>query len=332
MKKLLLFFVILAGVSACSTDSGHVHKGPSGGILFTERDGKTGVSTISWVAPDGGTCNKIISYAKLIAPPANGTMLYTLINSNPDVPGTVYAVGTDGTEIRPVFKYPYAPHNPQWVQLAPNGAFVGYALASDSTMLHFADTYGRELGTIPGGLRGLVIAPDSRHLSYLPGDRGAMLVLVDIAQPSARDTIRLEAATAELTTWSPDASAMLVRAEDSTGIGNIYSVNCRTKALHLIAREQNGRITNMQWSPNGNSIAMCCNGRLWLMKADGRDLQQLTDSTIVTANGIEWSRNSNRILFTAHSPSAGVDLMLVDRAAPVPRTIRQQCVDGHWDQ
>lgn len=56
------------------------------------------------------------------------------------------------------------------------------------------------------------------------------------------------------------------------------------------------------WSPDGKKIAFVSDGSIWQYKISSKELEQITDEKYPQLSKLEWSRNSNKLVFLSQPP------------------------------
>jgi Tol biopolymer transport system component len=88
---------------------------------------------------------------------------------------------------------------------------------------------------------------------------------------------------------APPASRV-VFASDRTGLSQLYSVTPSGRGLAQLTFDKTGWGSPIP-SPDGRFVAAIRNGRLWVMRPDGRDRRPLARN----AHGVSWSADSRRL-------------------------------------
>jgi Tol biopolymer transport system component len=166
-------------------------------------------------------------------------------------PGTIYAIRPDGTGRRLLAGGPLAAYSPTW---SPDGTRLAFSTGE---------------------------SPFQRLMGESVGYRSAIWVL-DLADRHAR-----RVATGALPDWSPDGKTIAYSAPGCEGIpndtGRIRLVTPTGRDVTPPAAPCDGIGPAGQpvpaWSPDGRQIAVAAGGALYLMNANGTDLQLLRQSS-----------------------------------------------------
>ncbi|MFN8234435.1 MAG: SMP-30/gluconolactonase/LRE family protein [Actinomycetota bacterium] len=125
--------------------------------------------------------------------------------------------------------------------------------------------------------------------------------------------------------WSPDGTRLVFAAPEGAPDGSLYTVDVRTGERSLLARLPDDRdlTEKVVWSPDGTRIAVLIRkasneaGRLYVMDADGSDIQVMADD--YDPLGIAWSPDGTRLAFGDGSPPdpmARIRIVPMDGGAP----------------
>ena len=170
-------------------------------------------------------------------------------------------------------------------------------------------------------------------LAVLGTPEGAALVLID---PATGDRTDLGVAAGDVTSlaWSPDGSRIAystVPVGTPDGAANrvrasVSSVDVRT-ADHALLTNVIGQVpggeegSGIRWSPDGRRIAVLAgitDARLYLMKADGSNVELLTEGVhvehILATPNLDWSPDGTRIAYATFTGDR--DKMQIWNASP----------------
>jgi Tol biopolymer transport system component len=121
--------------------------------------------------------------------------------------------------------------------------------------------------------------------------------------------------------WSPDGQQIvfdnLVYSYEDPGIGLFIADNGGTNERILVGGDSLIAV-DPHWSPDGQYIAFI-NGKdwpasLWVIKPDGSELQQLSDTGLGGINAISWSPESKRIVV---SSDQGINILSLTADPPL---------------
>lgn len=141
------------------------------------------------------------------------------------------------------------------------------------------------------------------------GDLGLQSVEGSTFGPLASDSLFNECCAA----WSPDGTTIAfvkspnsLHPSDGTQ-GAIFTIRPDGQQMtHLVDRQP----TRLAWSPDGSRIAFN-EGAIYLMRADGSDLQRLSPDSLGVTDGPAWSPDGQQLAFGA-SQSGNLEIFVVN--------------------
>ena len=103
--------------------------------------------------------------------------------------------------------------------------------------------------------------------------------------------------------WSPDGQSIVFNSDRDGGIG-LYVMSSDGKNIKQVSKNDMDSYAFPAWSPNGEWISYSkqnFNGKsnVWIVKADGSEHQQLTNTPKSEAGQVHWSPNSQKLLYHA---------------------------------
>jgi Tol biopolymer transport system component len=120
--------------------------------------------------------------------------------------------------------------------------------------------------------------------------------------------------------WSPDRTRLVFASQPSSA-PKLYTVDARSGERSLLARLPGAEswVEKVRWSPDGAHIAVQTRddpgGRLYLMNADGSDIQLVADHS--NSLGLAWSPDGTRLAFgSAGESEVRIRVATTDGAAP----------------
>jgi TolB protein len=110
--------------------------------------------------------------------------------------------------------------------------------------------------------------------------------------------------------WSPDGTRVAL--QRSGPVEGIWVLEAATGAVSFVPHSDHG--FQPAWSPDGDWIAFSRDAggdaELWMVRADGSDLVQLTDNADEDREA-SWSPDGTQIAFTREGPGATTNIMLL---------------------
>jgi TolB protein len=103
--------------------------------------------------------------------------------------------------------------------------------------------------------------------------------------------------------WSPDHTQLAYVLYQQSGQAALYVMNVQSKTTKKILSAQGGLISSPAWSPSGSQLAVVLakggSPQIYLMNADGSNLQQLTSGFAINTNP-SWAPDAESIVFTSN--------------------------------
>ena len=118
--------------------------------------------------------------------------------------------------------------------------------------------------------------------------------------------------------WSPDGSRIAFTGDFGNEIAVVQVEDGGMRQLFTHVDED----TAPMWSPNGARIAFTSDRKVFVIDANGENIQQLTGAAYQAANPV-WSPDSVHIAFTGSSENAPVEIYVVDADGDNFRRITQ---------
>jgi TolB protein len=142
---------------------------------------------------------------------------------------------------------------------------------------------------------------------------GAPLEEVYMVSPASGLTANLtnDPATSDTApAWSPDGTRVAL--QHSGPVEGIWVLEAASGAMSFVPHTDHG--FQPAWSPGGDWIAFSRDAggdaELWMVRADGSDLVQLTNNADEDREA-SWSPDGTRIAFTREGPGATTNIMLL---------------------
>jgi TolB protein len=166
----------------------------------------------------------------------------------------------------------------------------------------------------PHDSAGAAFAGKNGRIAFVRAAGAGLLEEVLMVSPASGLTANLsdDSATSDTApAWSPDGTRVAFQRSGPTD--GIWTMDATGGDLAFVPHTDHG--FQPAWSPDGDWLAFSRDGggdaELWMVRADGSDLTQLTD------NGDEdreasWSPNGTRIAFTREGPGGSTSIMLLD--------------------
>jgi TolB protein len=236
---------------------------------------------------------------------------------SPQAPNHLYVIDQDGTNLHSLAQHVYWRDSLSW---SPDGKYIAYI--SDNTFEDdgYSKLYVVSLneGTVQlSGRTGYhsdpVWSPDSKNIAFVVSiELDSTIYVVNVNNHEQQ--ILVEGGLHQHPVWSPDGKqiAFSVRNKDDM---NIHVVNADSSNEHILA-DDNGLNIVPEWSPDGSRLSFISIGdnnewQIYLIDADGTNLQLLVDVDATSINSPVWSPDSNRIAFIADTPT-GNDIWITN--------------------
>ncbi|MCD4687268.1 MAG: hypothetical protein K8S97_15175, partial [Anaerolineae bacterium] len=182
-------------------------------------------------------------------------------------------------------------------------------------------------------------SPDGQWLSYLT----ANTTDVQIYNLNDGSSLTLPRQTGNAVVWSPDATALLVttlmRNDNETGFfSHLMHYDLATDSTTDLTTESGIGDTWNAWSPDGAWIAVirrvydgpnaAFGDHLWIMRTDGSDARQLTDTPDVVHGTPVWSPDSHYLTFQRYTLAGAEGLPGIWRLDTVTGDIKHIAPSG----
>ena len=268
--------------------------------------------------PSANIRNMIISDLDW-SPTGEYVMVFGRDGKNPtNLNNDAYLLSADGSEFRNLTMGKYQFASSSYSRWTPDGKFILFVWkdAGEAPNLHFAiidiatDTIS-EIATIPekamyGYAKQWAWSPDGTRLIYYNGDSvNPQLFMADVDGKNHRP---FYSPATRVPLWSPDSTRLLLlepnltMLDATTGEVIPFTHSGISTASALTAR----------WSNDSKRVALQIGNKIWIMDADGNNLQQLSQSGAV--DYLEgWSPTGQYLVYMTHSHTDNLlDLRLVN--------------------
>ncbi len=101
--------------------------------------------------------------------------------------------------------------------------------------------------------------------------------------------------------WSPDGQSIVFNSDRNGGIG-LYVMSLDSKNIKQLSKDDTDSYAFPAWSPNGEWISYSKQdfkgkSNIWIVKADGSEHKQLTNTRKSEEGQVHWSPNSQKLLY-----------------------------------
>jgi Tol biopolymer transport system component len=148
-------------------------------------------------------------------------------------------------------------------------------------------------------------SPDGAWLSYSTPDGSVRLYNLSTGENRILDNFLGTAAV-----WSPDSKSVLLRevlTQEQGFVTHLFRYDLESGALTDLSGDPNQENNLAAWSPDGawvavvrRDLSVTMGDQIWLMRADGSDARQLTDTPEVLHGSLAWSPDGRYILFDGY--------------------------------
>jgi len=252
-----------------------------GRIVFEDRT--TGIGEIYFMNPDGTGVVQVTDqvnggWSVSPAVSADGTMIafsgFVLgAGGGFDEEWEIYTINVDGTGLRNLTNHPaFDGWRPAW---SPDGqliAFFSLRDGNDEIYTIGADgTYVRRLTNSPADDANPAWSPDGSKIAFVSNRTGDFEIWVMETDGSNPVQITADPADDDWPSWSPDGSKIAFTS-DRSGNRGIWVMNADGTSPTLLVENNS---TTATWSPDGSWIAFDRGGSLYIMNADGSNVQRV---------------------------------------------------------
>jgi TolB protein len=218
--------------------------------------------------------------------------------SNRDGVPAIYAMGTDGRDVRRLSQGPGEARQPSW---SGEGALAFVAEAADgpATVQVLAAGADQPQDLFAG--RDPAWSPDGQRLAYAASVEGVSQVFVAGVEGGAPAPVTAEEVYAGQPAWSPDGTqlAYVARREGNWDVWVTALAGGAPRQL----TEDPGTDWGPAWSPDGTRLAFVSDRagshQIYAMAADGSDVRRLTDLS-QGAEAPAWSPDGYWLAFVAY--------------------------------
>ena len=194
----------------------------------------------------------------------------------------IWVMNADGSGKRQVTMDTTAFHT--WPRWSPDGQQIAFEWRSRSDTryheIHVINVDGTgEMNLASPGSFPVEWCPDDSMLSFR---RETQILLINSDGSGLRPLLpdEPEAVVIEVS-WSPDGSH-LGFPQWKGRVGNLFVINKNGSGKTKLTQFTRGGVDAISWSPDGKRIGFSHNGALYIMNADGSNLQQITEDMGVT--------------------------------------------------
>jgi len=256
----------------------------TGKIIFEDR--ATGIGEIYFMNPDGTGVVQVTdevnggwSISPAVSPDGSRIAFswFVLSGGGFEEEWEIYTINVDGTEVRNVTNHPaFDGWRPAWSPDGSRIAFFSLRDGNDEIYTMRADgTDLRRLTDDPADDANPAWSPDGTKIAFV-SDRGADAPLhygiyVMNADGSDPTLITDHSADDDWPAWSPDGTKIAFTS-DRSGDRGIWVMNADGSSPVMLVENNS---TTATWSPDGSRIAFDRGGSLYMMNADGTNVQRI---------------------------------------------------------
>jgi tol-pal system beta propeller repeat protein TolB len=151
-------------------------------------------------------------------------------------------------------------------------------------------------------------SPDGTKIAY---ERSNRIFVKDTRNGEA---LRLSADYGNGPAWSPDGTRIAF-ASERDGDQEIYTMNSSDGSGGRKLTNNHNHDVHPSWSPDGTKIAFERDYDIWVMKADGTDQNNLTNSPNMSEYEPDWSPDGTRIVFQKWGGDLGFQTDIISMTA-----------------
>jgi dipeptidyl aminopeptidase/acylaminoacyl peptidase len=288
------------------------------------------------ISPDGRRVAWVESLSGSDAAPSPGSAIYVAELSAPASAKRITA-GLD--------KAPHDEHDFAWSPDSERLAFLSDVASPGQLQLFVSEAFGgaaKQLTHLRGFLSSPGWSPDGKMIAFLftenatraagplvaeTPDEGVVsessleqrLTVVDQQTDICRQLSPADMYVYEFD-WAPDSKRLVVTAAKGNGddnwyIANLFAINAITGAIKPLLERPGIQIAGPRWSPDGTEIAFigglmsdepAPGGDVYAVSADGGTMRNLTPDMKMTANSLNWARDSRNVVFAGISNGQNV--------------------------
>jgi TolB protein len=246
------------------------------------------------------------AYAQTVHQLEVGEILFTSTqNGNYDI----YAMNSDGSDLRPLTDSPADDTNPSW---SPDGASVLFISdrdgSSDVFIMNSDGSEPRPLTRTDADEVAAAWSPDGTQIVFARGDseisplQGGTAQLFILTLATGEETQITDAeALHNAPAWSPDGE-WIAYVSDADGTPQIYKQHIADGTVVRMTNVEGATSFNPAWSPNGAWLAydslLDGNRDIYVMDSDGERLRRVTDDPAVDMQPV-WTFDGTRLMFAS---------------------------------
>jgi len=288
------------------------------------------------ISPDGKRVGWVESISGSGAAPSPNSAIYVAELSAPASATRITAS---------LEKAPHEEHDFAWSPDSKRLAFLSDAASPGQLQLFVSEAFGgttKQLTHLRGYLSSPGWSPDGKMIAFLftenatrpagplvaeTPDEGVVsessleqrLAVADPVTASCRQLSPGDLYVYEFD-WAPDSKGLVVTAAKGNGddnwyVANLFTVNAATGATEPLLERPAIQMAGPRWSPDGNQVAFigglmsdepAPGGDVYVVPAGGGTMRNLTPDMKMTANSLNWARDSRSIVFAGISNGQNV--------------------------